>query len=132
MSDTTIRRRIPILIYRDIAAAHEFLCAAFGFEPGRLERAEDGTVVHGEVTAGDGVLWLHQVSEQFGLVSPAMAGVCTEGMSIVVDDVDAHHRRAEQAGAEIVYAPTDQPYGYRDYSARDPERRLWSFMTPLS
>ncbi|MCM6772025.1 MerR family transcriptional regulator [Nocardia sp. CDC159] len=132
MLDTTIRRRIPTLVYRDIAAAHEFLCRAFGFEPGRLARAEDGTVVHGELTAGDGVIWLHQVSERFALASPASVGVCTEGMSIVVDDVDAHHRHAADAGAEILYPPTDQSYGYRDYSARDPEQRLWTFMTPLT
>jgi MerR family transcriptional regulator, thiopeptide resistance regulator len=42
----------------------------------------------------------------------------------MVDDVDAHHTRAAEAGAEIVYPPTDQPYGFREYSARDPEGGL--------
>ncbi|MEU6563356.1 MerR family transcriptional regulator [Nocardia nova] len=132
MLDTKIRRRIPTLVYRDIAAAHEFLTAVFGFEAGRVARAPDGTVYHAEVTAGDGVIWLHQVSERFGLQSPAALGACTEGMSIVVDDVDGHYRAAEQHGADIVYPPTDQPYGYREYSARDLEQRLWTFMTPLT
>jgi uncharacterized glyoxalase superfamily protein PhnB len=27
-----------------------------------------------------------------------------------------------------VYGPVDQPYGYREYAARDPEGHLWSFM----
>ena len=49
----------------------------------------------------------------------------------MVNDVDAHHDRAKERGAEIVYAPVDQPYGYREYSARDPEGGLWSFMKPL-
>jgi len=49
----------------------------------------------------------------------------------MVDDVDAHHERAKTKGAEIVYAPVDQPYGYREYSARDPEGGLWSFMKAL-
>ncbi|WP_245547396.1 MerR family transcriptional regulator [Nocardia brevicatena] len=132
MLDTKIQRRIPTLVYRDIAAAHEFLTTVFGFEPGRIARTPDGTVYHAEVTAGDGVIWLHQVSEQFGLHSPQTLGACTDGMSIVVDDVDAHHRHAEQRGADIVYSPTDQPYGYREYSARDLEQRLWSFMSPLT
>ncbi|WP_225730734.1 MULTISPECIES: MerR family transcriptional regulator [unclassified Nocardia] len=132
MLDTKIRRRIPTLVYRDIAAAHEFLTTVFGLEPGELSRGADGTVHHGEVTAGDGVIWLHAVSEQFGLQSPATVGVCTEGMSIVVDDVDAHFRHAKAGGAEILYEPTDQFYGYRDYSARDPEGRLWTFMSPLA
>ncbi|RDI63526.1 MerR family transcriptional regulator [Nocardia pseudobrasiliensis] len=132
MLNTNVRRRIPTLVYRDIAAAHAFLTTVFGFEPGRIERAPDDTVYHAEVTAGDGVIWLHQVSERFGLQSPQTLGACTEGMSIIVDDVDAHYQHTEQQGADIVYPPTDQPYGYREYSARDLEQRLWSFMSPLA
>ena len=30
-----------------------------------------------------------------------------------------------------VYEPVDQPYGYREYSARDSEGGVWSFMKPL-
>lgn len=36
-----------------------------------------------------------------------------------------------ERGGEIVYEPVDQPYGYREYSARDHEGGLWSFMKPL-
>ena len=132
MLDTKIRRRIPTLVYSDIAAAHDFLVTVFGFEPGRIARSPDGTVQHAEVTAGDGVIWLHQVSERFGLQSPAAVGACTEGMSIVVDDVDAHYRHATEHGADIVYTPLDQPYGYREYGVRDLEQRLWSFLSPLT
>ncbi|MFT4199887.1 MerR family transcriptional regulator [Gordonia sp. (in: high G+C Gram-positive bacteria)] len=132
MLSTTIQRRIPTIVYRDIAAAHEFLTTVFGFEPGRVAQAPDGTVYHAEVTAGDGVIWLHAVSERFRLQSPLALGASTEQMSIVVEDVDAHYRRAEEHGAEIVYPPTDQPYGSREYGARDPEGRLWSFLSPLT
>ena len=31
----------------------------------------------------------------------------------------------------IVYEPVDEPYGYREYSARDPDGHPWSFMKPL-
>jgi len=30
-----------------------------------------------------------------------------------------------------VYEPTDQPYGHREYGARDNEGGLWSFMKPI-
>jgi uncharacterized glyoxalase superfamily protein PhnB len=50
----------------------------------------------------------------------------------MVDDVDAHFRHARDHGATIVYEPTDQPYGYREYGARDAEGGLWSFMKPLA
>lgn len=132
MLNTTIQRRIPTIVYRDIAAAHEFLTTVFGFEPGQVAETPDGNVYHAEVTAGDGVIWLHQVSERFGLQSPEALGASTEQMSIVVEDVDAHYRHAVQHGADIVYPPTDQPYGYREYGARDPEQRLWSFISPLT
>ncbi len=55
----------------------------------------------------------------------------TAGLSIMVDDVDAHYAHAVSEGATIVYEPTDMPYGVREYGTRDLENRLWSFMTPL-
>jgi len=48
---------------------------------------------------------------------------------LAVDNVDAHHDRASAAGAEIIYKLTDQPYGSREYAARDPEGNVWSFGT---
>jgi uncharacterized glyoxalase superfamily protein PhnB len=48
---------------------------------------------------------------------------------VVVTDPDRHYERARAAGAEIVRELTDQPYGSREYSARDPEGNQWSFGT---
>jgi uncharacterized glyoxalase superfamily protein PhnB len=45
----------------------------------------------------------------------------------VVADPDEHHRRAVEAGAEIVRPLEDTDYGARGYTARDPEGNLWSF-----
>ncbi|WP_024801203.1 MerR family transcriptional regulator [Nocardia sp. BMG51109] len=131
MLNTAIQRRIPTLVYTDIDAAYTFLTEAFGFEPGQINHGENGIAHHAELTAGDGVIWLHQVSEQFALRSPKQVGACTEGMSIIVDDVDAHYRTAKSAGAHIIYEPVDQFYGYREYSAYDNEQHLWTFMKPL-
>ncbi len=132
MLETTLDRRIAILVYADIEAAHDYLTRVYGFGPGQLTRDPDGTVVHGEIEAGDGEFWLHTESEPFGLKSPANLGGASGTMAIMVDDVDAHYRHAVAEGAEIRYEPVDQPYGYREYSAVDPEGHLWSFMKPLS
>lgn len=131
MLDTKVQRRIPGLVYADIEAAHKFLVEVFGLEAGRLDRDADGKVHHGEVTAGDGVIWLHRVAPEFGLDSPKNIGMDTGGMSVMVNDVDAHHAHVKASGAEIVYGPQDMPYGVREYGVRDLENRLWSFMTPL-
>lgn len=131
MDTTLIRQRISILVYRDLVAAHRFLVEVFGFTPGEVTTAPDGTVVHAEVVAGDGVIWLHPETSQFGLASPRSVGSATATMAVMVDDVDEHHRLVAERGAEIVYPPVDQPYGYREYDARDLEGGLWSFMKPL-
>ncbi|HEU5149843.1 MAG TPA: MerR family transcriptional regulator [Iamia sp.] len=129
--DTTIQKRIGTLVYEDLDAVHEFLVRAFGLGPGEVTRDGDGATVHVELEAGDGVLWLHPETEAFGLASPRRVGSATAGTSVMVADCDAHFARARDEGAEIVYEPVDQPYGYREYSARDPEGGFWSFMQPL-
>ncbi|MGX1778645.1 VOC family protein [Nocardia brasiliensis] len=131
MSGPTIHGIIATLVYQDIAAAHDFLATAFGLKPGRIDIGDDGTAHHGEVSAGEGTIWLHRTSREFNLRSPLACGSGTASISIVVDDVDAHYEHAKAAGAEIVYGPIDQAYGFRDYSAYDPEKQLWTFMSPL-
>ncbi len=131
MLDTTLERRIAILVYEDIEAAFDYLTRVFGFGPGELMRDPDGTAVHGEIEAGDGEFWLHAESEPFGLKSPKNLGGASGTMAIMVEDVDAHHRHAVGEGATIRYEPIDQDYGYREYSAVDLDGHLWSFMKPL-
>lgn len=132
MLDHAVQRRISILVYDDIAAMHAWLIRVFALGAGRLEHDEQGRWIHGEVNAGDGVIWLHQVSPRWGLASPKTLGAATGTTAVMVEDVDEHHRHARSEGADILYPPTDQPYGYREYSARDPEGGLWSFMKPLA
>jgi DNA-binding transcriptional MerR regulator len=131
MLDTTVQKRIAILVYSDLEAAYEYLTRVFGLGPGQLTRDDDGNIVHGELQAGDGVVWLHPEAPAFGMQSPRTLGASTASVALMVDDVDAHYRHAEEHGAVIDYEPVDQPYGYREYSARDSEGALWSFMKPL-
>jgi DNA-binding transcriptional MerR regulator/uncharacterized glyoxalase superfamily protein PhnB len=130
-AEPVLTRRLTLLVYRDIEAAQRHLVDVFGLRAGELTRDADGVIVHGEVYAGDGVIWLHCESEQFGLASPATLGAASHCMAIDVADVDAHCEGARAAGAEIVYEPTEMPYGVREYGARDSEGGLWSFMQHL-
>lgn len=131
MLESTVQRRIGILVYEDLEAIHDFLVRVFGLGPGTITHDDGGTPVHVEIEAGDGVLWLHPAHPDMGYSSPRTAQTCTAMTAIMVDDCDAHFRHAATEGAEIVYEPVDQPYGYREYSARDPEGGFWSFMQPL-
>jgi DNA-binding transcriptional MerR regulator len=129
--EVTAVRRLTLLVYRDIEAAQRHLVDVFGLVAGALTRDEDGRVMHGEVFAGDGVIWMHPESEAYRLASPMTSGTASHCMAVDVDDVDAHHARAVAAGAEVVYGPTEMPYGVREYAARDSEGGLWSFIQPL-
>ncbi len=129
--DHPVEQRIQILVYADLEAALTHLVEVFGLGPGELTRDGSGQPVHGTIDAGDGEIWLHPESAEFGLASPRTLGAATSMVAVMVDDVDAHHERAKALGAVVVYPPVDQPYGYREYSARDPEGGLWSFMKPL-
>ena len=122
---------IPVLTYRDIAAAHDFLVRAFGFASGGVHRSPDGVAVHGEVRVGDAPIWLHRVSAEHQLDSPLSGTAAHAGLVVYVDDIDAHYAAARAAGARIDSEPADQPYGQREYGARDPEGHRWYFAAPL-
>jgi uncharacterized glyoxalase superfamily protein PhnB len=53
----------------------------------------------------------------------------TVSLYVAIADPDDHYSRARAAGAKIVRELVDQPYGSREYSARDLEGNLWSFGT---
>ena len=74
----------------------------------------------------DGKIMLGQArDDQYG--HRAGTGWCYVGGASF--DIDAMHEQAKAAGAEIMMAPTDQPYGSRDFQAYDLEGNLWSFGT---
>jgi len=121
---------VPVLTYQDIAAAHDFLVRAFGFDAAGVYRDVEGQAVHGEVRAGNAAIWLHRVAPEHQLDSPRGADVANSGVFVSVDDVDAHYEQARLAGARIDSQPVDQWYGRREYGARDLEGHRWWFATP--
>ena len=128
---TDVTTLIPLLVCADIPATHDYLVDVFGFEAGGVERDGDGNPVHGEVRGRDGALWLHAVSPAHELASPRGTAEQQGGLVVFVDDVDAHYAKAKQAGAKLDSEPTDQPYGQREYGARDPEGHRFWFATRL-
>nr|WSX52534.1 VOC family protein [Streptomyces sp. NBC_00974] len=118
----------PTLLYTDAKAAMRQLTEAFGFTRVAAYEGEDGSVTHAELSYGNGVVMLGSKGRG-GVFDKVMASAGPAGVYVVVDDVDAHHRRAVEHGVEILMEPTDQDYGSRDYMARDAEGNVWSFGT---
>ena len=126
-----IQRVIPVLVYEDIAAGHDFLVEAYGFTSGGIHRNAEGKPVHAEVRAGDLVIWLHRVAADLNLASPRSMPAASSGLVVRVEDVDTHCERARARGAQLESEPQDMPYGQREYGARDVEGHRWWFATPL-
>lgn len=130
MLDPTVHSTTSLLVYDDIEAAQEYIVRAFGLAGGDLERDDSGSVRHGEVRAGNHVIWLHPAGD--GFHSPRTVGGVTGMTVVVVEDVDEHYKSAVAAGAQIIEEPVDQDYGVREYGAQDLEGQLWFFHSPLN
>jgi uncharacterized glyoxalase superfamily protein PhnB len=110
----------PIIPYRDLRAAVDFLCDAFGFERHELHEDNDGELQHVELRLGDDVIMP---------TSPRLGEPGHAQTYVVVEDPDAHHDRAKAAGARVTSDLRDTDYGSRDYSAEDGEGNTWYFGT---
>jgi len=121
---------VPALRSSDPEALLRFLVAAFGFTERALHRNDEGLVDHAELTFEGGMVMIGRAGRgtDFDAVMDPAAPVRTT-LYVIVGDVDAHHARAVAAGADVVYPLTDQDYGSRDYSCKDPDGNLWSFGT---
>ncbi|MFJ9056373.1 VOC family protein [Streptomyces sp. NPDC102409] len=118
----------PTILYDDAKAAIRVLTQALGFTEEAVYEGEDGSVLHAELSCGNGRVMLGSRGRG-GAFAEAMAGAGPSGVYVVVDEVDAHHARAVEHGVEILMPPTDQDHGSRDYMARDVEGNVWSFGT---
>jgi PhnB protein len=115
----------PYLLYSSCEDALEFLHRAFGFEEVLRYTGEEGYVNHAEMRL-DGVPVL-MGNPGAAYRNPRELGQETVGLYVEVDDADAVYERARAAGAEILQEPTDEEYGHRRFTARDPEGHHWFF-----
>ena len=120
----------PTLRYRDVEAAIDWLCGAFGFEKRRVLSAPNGAVHYAELGFGDGTIMLGPVQEADKLMTqPAdIGGTETQICYLFVEDAGIHCARAKDAGAEIVL-DLEEDGGGRGYSCRDLEGHVWNFGT---
>ena len=91
-------RIIPALRYRDAAAAIDWLCTAFGFARKMVVPAEGGKIAHAELTLDNGMVMLGDVETEYRrlVAAPEKGAPVTQGIYVVVDDVDAHYARASR------------------------------------
>ncbi len=131
LAKTTTATIVPTLRYRDAHAAIDWLERAFGFRRHFVVPDGEGGVAHAQLTFGNGMIMLGSAREdEFGQMQrpPESADApVSQSPYVIVMDVDAHHARAVEAGADVVMPLEDKDYGGRGYGCRDPEGNLWSF-----
>jgi uncharacterized glyoxalase superfamily protein PhnB len=117
------------LRYTDAPAAIRFLTEAFGFVETLVVPGErEGEIAHAELRwpEGGGVM-LGTANRPESEFSAGPTGVF--GLYVVTDHPDELFDRATGHGAPVVRGLTDQDYGSREFSVRDPEGNIWSFGT---
>jgi uncharacterized glyoxalase superfamily protein PhnB len=105
------------LWYPNGREAIDWLCRAFGFEVRLKVEGDDGVIHHSELVYGEGVIMVGEPKpDKFPQTrAPGqVGGANTQNMMVYVDDVEAHCKRAREAGARIVSEPSTTDYG-EDY-----------------
>ncbi len=124
---------IPAFRYRDAPAAIEWLCNVLGFTRHAVYEGAGGEINHAELALGGGMIMLGSMKDdEHGrrFKSPGELGGAETGSAyIVVPDADVVYARAQAAGAAIVRALQDMPYGSREFAVQDPEGHTWSVGT---
>ena len=111
---------VPIVVYDDVEMAVDWLMRAFGF----VEKVRIGDH-RAQLDVGGGAVILADATH--GRRPPVGESGITHSTMVRVHDIDAHYRTALAGGAQIAAEPADQPFGERQYSARDPAGHLWTF-----
>lgn len=126
-------RLVPAMRYRDVAAAVDWLSAAFGFEKHRIVTGDDGAILYGLLMFGDHLIMVSPVREtdldRLMKQPDEIGGAETQTCYLVVEDADLHYAKATAAGANIVIPIQDHDDLGRGFSCRDPEGHIWHFGT---
>jgi uncharacterized glyoxalase superfamily protein PhnB len=115
---------VPILVYEDVEKAIEWLCSVCGFSERLRAAAPGGIVTHAQLEIAEGAIMLGRQGAEFRAPRPDEVN---QYVAVHVDDVDRHYERARQSGAKILKAPTNMPFGERQYTVEDPGGHRWTF-----
>lgn len=120
----------PYLAINDAAEAIEFYKKAFGaVEMFRLE-APGGRIGHAELKIGDSSLMLGDPCDmEGGLTASQKLSGAGVGLHLYVEDSDKVYDQAVAAGATQLSAVTDQFYGDRSGTLKDPFGNIWFVST---
>lgn len=112
----------PQIVVNDARATIDFMQKVFDAEVREMYE-EGGRVLHAEIVVGESLVFVAGANDDFPDF-PAM-------LNVYVDDVDAIHDRALEAGATTMREPADQFYGDRTGGVLDSQGNQWWISTHI-
>lgn len=119
----------PYLLLRDAASAIDFYSRALGAEELFRLDMDDGRIGHAEIRIGDSVIMLADEFPDMDNLGPESLGGSSVHLLVYLEDVDSRFATALAAGGEQIQPPTNQFYGDRSGSLRDPFGHVWTLAT---
>jgi uncharacterized glyoxalase superfamily protein PhnB len=120
-----IHELFPYLRVRRASEAIAFYQRVFGAKEKFRLVEPGGRVGHAELDFGGAVLMLSDEYPELGFSGPESVGAVTSSIHLHVENADELIKRAVEAGAVLLRAPTDQFYGERSGTVRDPFGHEW-------
>ncbi|MEO5988838.1 MAG: VOC family protein [Candidatus Eisenbacteria bacterium] len=117
----------PVLTHDDCAAAIDWYVKALGAEDLGRSIGPDGKIMHASFKIGDSHLMAHDA--MMGGKGPGGFGGSPAALYLYVEDCDALFNRAMAAGATVIRPMTDEFWGDRCGTLKDPHGYAWSIAT---
>jgi PhnB protein len=121
----------PYLIVANAPAALEFYGDAFGATVKRRLAMPDGKIMHAEMKIGDSIVMLADEFPSHEAFAPERFGGSPASIVLCVENADALYVQALAAGATSLRPMTDQPFGDRSGTIRDPFGHRWTLTTHI-
>jgi PhnB protein len=107
---------MPYLILKDVAGFISFMQNIFAAEEKLRHMRDEHIIMHAEITIGACTIMLADSTDEYSTTPGAFF--------IYVADADATYHKTIAAGATVVTAMSDQPYG-RSGGVKDPFGNTW-------
>jgi uncharacterized glyoxalase superfamily protein PhnB len=123
---------VPYLSVGDAAAAIDWYVTVLGAVELMRYVGDDGRIGHAEISIGGARLMLADEYPEYGIIGPGTLGGTSFSLNLNVDDVDSVWARAIEHGAQGERPPSDEAYGERSCTFRDPSGHRWSVQTTVA
>jgi PhnB protein len=124
-TENRIKDAFPYLRVKGAPAAIDFYKNVFGATERFRLTEPSGRIGHIELDLGNIVLMLSEEYPEYGCLGPQSQGSTGMAIHLHVDNADELAARAIAAGATMVREPSDEFYGERSCTIRDPFGHEW-------